>query len=89
MKKTIFLYVHGEDYSALTFGRDYNAQEVYEDMIAKGETTRTISTDDDYMEIEIVEFGEVDPKFESFIKDRLCDYDQLKSADIFEVFDRT
>ena len=85
MEKTIFLYVHGADYSALDFKRECNAQEIYEDMISESEVSRTISDDGTYMEIDIVEFGEVDSKFISFMKNELCDYEGLKSKNIFEV----
>jgi len=86
MKKTIFLYVRGEDYSALEFERRFEEQKVYEDMVAKGETSRIIDEDESYMKIDIVEFGEVDSKFVSFMFCELCDYDHLKSSNIYEVF---
>jgi len=79
--KRVFLYVSGVDYSALDFSRDYNAQEVYEEMIKKGLTQNTV----DDIDITIKEFGEIDDKFIEFMKDYLCDYDQLSDADIFEV----
>ncbi|OMD76866.1 hypothetical protein [Paenibacillus odorifer] len=82
--KSVFLYVRGDDYSALAFDKRFSAQELYLDMIIKGETSRTID-DQDYMEIDIVEFDKIDDKFLSWIKNNLCDYDQLKSEDIFEV----
>lgn len=82
--KSVFLYVRGDDYSALTFDQKFYAQEVYEDMVSKGETSRTID-DEDYMNIDIVEFNKVDERFLKWVKDYLCDYDQLKGRDIFEV----
>jgi hypothetical protein len=85
MAKSIFLYVHGEDYSAMDFTRNYVAQEVYEDMMKCNEITRTIDTDETYMEIDILEFDEVDPKFVTFMKNRICDYDHLKAKDIYAV----
>lgn len=83
--KSVFLYIRGDDYSALSFDKRFNAQEVYEDMTSKGETSRTIDDDYDYMDIDIVEFNKVDDKFLDWIKSNLCDYDQLKGSDIFEV----
>ncbi|MEJ3719265.1 hypothetical protein WGM54_14690 [Paenibacillus polymyxa] len=84
MEKSVFLYVRGDDYSAMIFDRNFNAQEIYEDMIRKGESSRTIDGED-YMDIDIVEFDKVDTRFMSWIKNNLCDYDQLKGSDIFEV----
>lgn len=86
MSKTVFLYVYGEDYSALEFERNYKAQEVYETMVAEGVTKKVLQDDDDsYIEVKIEEFNAVDPNFVSFVLNNLCDYDQLKSEDIYEV----
>lgn len=83
-EKRVFLYVSGGDYSALDFDENYNAQEIYNKMKSDGITTTRLDSDD-YIEVVIYEFGAIDDKFISFMKDRLCDYDQLKAADIFEV----
>jgi hypothetical protein len=86
MSKTVFLYVYGADFSAIDFEKKYNAQEVYESMLAEGVTHKVLEdTDDAYIEVKIKEFGEVDPEFVTWIMYELCDYDQLKAADIFEV----
>ncbi|MGG1652272.1 hypothetical protein ABHN03_03995 [Paenibacillus sp. NRS-1775] len=84
MNKSVFLYVRGDDYSAMLFDKNFNAQEIYEDMIRNGESSRTID-EEDYIEIDIVEFEKVDTRFISWIKNNLCDYDQIKGSDIFEV----
>ncbi|MEK4427687.1 hypothetical protein MHB54_00355 [Paenibacillus sp. FSL M7-0802] len=84
MDKSVFLYVRGDDYSAMLFDQNFNAQEIYEDMIRNGESSRTIDGED-YMDIDIVEFEKVDTRFMKWIKSNLCDYDYLKGSDIFEV----
>ncbi|KAF6565310.1 hypothetical protein G9G63_09120 [Paenibacillus sp. EKM202P] len=84
MNKSVFLYVRGDDYSALTFDQNFNAQEIYEDMVRNGESSRTIDGEY-YMDIDIEEFEKIDTRFVKWIKNNLCDYDQLKGSDIFEV----
>jgi hypothetical protein len=84
MNKSVFLYVRGDDYSALTFDQNFDAQEVYEDMVQNDEISRTIE-EEDYMDIDIVEFDEVDDKFMKWVKSNLCDYDYLKGSNIFKV----
>ncbi|WP_411735083.1 hypothetical protein [Paenibacillus sp. M2] len=83
-EKSVYLYVCGGDYAAIEFVRNYNPQEVYEEMCSSGETLRVID-EDDYIELRIVEFKQVDSTFVDWIKDNLCDYDQLKARDIIEV----
>jgi hypothetical protein len=85
LKKNIFLYVYGDDYSALGFSEKYNTKEVYESMIAAGITHKILENDEYYIEVKIKEFGEIDPEFIYFMKDQLCDYDNLKNSDIFKV----
>lgn len=85
MDKTIYLLVSGGDYSALDFERNFNAEKVYQEMLEEGVTSRVYDTDDYYIEVSIKEFGIVDPDFEIFIKDQLCDYDQLKATNFYQV----
>lgn len=85
MSKTVFLYVYGDDYSALGFERKYNVQDVYEQMVAEEVTKKVIENDEYYIEAKIEEFGEIDPDFVSFMLNNLCDYDQLKSENIYKV----
>lgn len=82
--KSVFLHVYGGDYSAMIFDQSYKPQEVYEDMMKKGEQHRVID-EEDYIEIRIKEFNKVDDEFLSWVKNTLCDYDELKSEDIFEI----
>ncbi len=83
-EKSVYLYVYGDDYAAIDFSRNYNPQEVYEEMCSNGETHKIID-EDDYIELRIIEFDKVDSTFVDWIKDNLCDYDQLKGRDIIEV----
>lgn len=86
MDKTVFLYVSGDgDYNALDFERNFNAQQVYQDMLNENVSKKVFDTDDYYIVVQIKEFRAVDPEFISFVKNNLCDYDALKAEDIFEV----
>lgn len=81
MTKRVFLLVTGDEYSAMTFSQEYNAQEFYESMVADGETERELEDGT----VEIKEFGAVDDEFIQFIRDEIMDYDQSKDTDFFEV----
>lgn len=90
--KTAFLYVNNDgDYDAMTFERQYDPQTVYEEMLAEGVTKKELpdleyGEDEGYtITVELKEFGAVDPDFETFVIDRLCDYDQLKARNIYRV----
>lgn len=83
--ESVFLYVYGDDYSAMTFEQNYNINEVYKDMVNNGETFRVIDEDEDYIEIQIKTFKKVHDDFLNFVIDSLCDYDQLKGANIYRV----
>jgi hypothetical protein len=90
MSKSVFLFVsnHG-DFDAEYFERDYDPQTVYEEMISEGVTKKRLRIIDDeyedYTTVKIVEFGEVDPSFEEFVLEKLCDYDMLKARCIYRV----
>lgn len=79
-----FLYVKGNDYAALNFEEKYNPQEFYNQMVVEN-VTEKILKDDFYAEVEIKEFGVIDPDFLSFVQHELRDYDDTKHWDIFEV----
>lgn len=88
MTKRVFLYVNGEDYSAMEFDKKYNAeakQALYENMVRADKTIKTIEEDDIYAVVRIAEFGEIDDEFISFVFDKFVDYDVSKAQDIFEV----
>lgn len=85
MTKRIFLYATGSDYAAMDFSDNFNVQQVYEEMVQENVTTKTIDTDEYYIELKILEFGAIDDKFISFIQNSMLDYDQTKASDFFEV----
>lgn len=84
-KESIWLHVKGDDFAVSVFEENCNVEETYKDIIEKGLTSTILDIDDTYIEVEIIKFGEVDVEFESFIKNNLCDYDQLKNEDLFRV----
>ncbi len=83
--KTIFLYVKGSDYAATDFINHYNPQEVYQEMLSEGVKEKIISNDEEYIEIEVKEFGYIDDQFLDFILREFCDEDNLASCNIFKV----
>lgn len=88
MSKRVFLHVDGEDYSAMEFEKKYSNDErqaLYEDLVKAGKKSITIEEDDIYANVKIVEFGEIDDEFISFVFDKFVDYDVTKATDIFEV----
>lgn len=85
MAKSVFLYVHGSDYSALDFEQNFNAQEVYKNLLEEGKRKTIFDTDDYYIEVAIKEFEGVDNKFIEFVSNELCDYDHLKDKNIYRV----
>lgn len=84
MKKSIFLYVYGEDYSALHFEENFDVNEVYNQMISEGVSKKVLDSED-YIEVKILEFNEVDNDFVYFVLNEICDYDVLKSQNIYRV----
>jgi hypothetical protein len=86
MSKTVFLHVKGDDYSALNFEDNFNEDQVYKQMMAEGVTTKTFESDDYYIDVRIIEFGEIDSDFIDFVKYQLIDYDNSKNENIYRVF---
>jgi hypothetical protein len=82
MSKRVFLFVEGYDYSAMIFEQEYNAQKVYEDMLAQGEGFVTLIGD---INVKIMEFGEIDDNFITFLNNDMFDYDSLKAKNFYEV----
>jgi hypothetical protein len=85
MTKRVFLRASGDDHSAMNFDRNFDIQKFYEDMVKEGVTKKTIDTDEFYIDVKILEFGEIDDKFISFVRDFIMDYDMSKANDFFEV----
>ena len=93
-----FIYMWGEgDYSAVLFeNSEYSSKDIYKEMIEKDvkRLHKTITSvdecDEEWTEeltFELLEFGDVDPKFESFVLNEMCDYDALKASNIYRVED--
>lgn len=82
-----YILVEGNgDLAALTFELSgISIQDIYKEMLETKK--RTVAKEIDNMDIwfTLVEFKEVDPKFEEFIKKTICDYDQLKDRNIYRV----
>lgn len=85
MVKHIFLLVKGDDYSALHFEEHFKAQEVYEQMIKDNLKCKTFESDEYYIDVHIKEFESIDPKFITFIRNEIHDYDASKHYDFIEV----
>lgn len=85
MSKRVFLYVIGDDYSALHFEDNFDSQEVYEQMIKEGVTSKSFEGENYYISVYIKEFGEIDDGFISFVLNSLMDYDSTKHTNIYEV----
>lgn len=87
MANTVVLLVSGDgDYGAMTFEQNYDAQVVYENMVAEDVTSKTIVYKDDLygdedLYVSIINFGEVDMEFINFIVNEFLDYDAMKRQD--------
>ena len=84
-EKRVFLYVTGDDYSAMEFNEDYDKQLFYEDMVKEGVEKKIIDNGILYAEVYIYEFGSIDENFLYFVKNTIQDEDQSKQSDFFEV----
>jgi hypothetical protein len=76
------LYVNGSasdnDFGAIDFRKKHNGVKVA-DIIDNIEEYQ----DRDEYEITVLNFDSIDPRFVSFIKDHIQDYDQAKAQDFF------
>ena len=86
MKKSIFLYVTGEDFAAVLFERNFTKEAVYEEMVKEGVTHKVYENEYDYyIEVTIYEFDEVDEKFEEFIKQEFIQSDDGKQTNFYRI----
>lgn len=84
--KSVFLYVFGGDYAALDFERKYDPLSFYYDMLKEGKRYVVINSDEMYAEVKIKEFNDfISDDALVFIKDSLCDYDDLKHTNLYKV----
>lgn len=91
MATYLFVYDDG-DFGAMTFEQNYDAQTVFNEMIAEGVTHKYVvdpDTEEADISVEIKTFGEVDSEFESFIFDKFVDYDSTKASNIYRVKEAT
>jgi len=75
--KSKCLYVSGGDFSALSFQEEYSGTKV-SDIIEN-----LSDYESEEWDLEVYEFGEVDPEFVEFVRDTVQDYDQKKDATFF------
>jgi len=83
-KKTVFLYVTGEDFSAMHFEKHYDPKEFYKEMVEDDVQERVIEASF-YAEVKILEFGEIDKDFIDYVKSNLIDYDHSKDSNLYHV----
>lgn len=75
------LHVYGDDdYGALEFENYFKGQTV-KSIIERFIYTEEEHDGDFYMDL--LEFNEVDEKFAQWIKNQICDYDQLKHENFY------
>jgi hypothetical protein len=83
------LHVWGDgDYGAMYVEDEYGVQRAYNEAKDIDGCLAIYSPDDDrYPEayVEVLEFGEVDPKFVSFIEENFMDYDRSKGENYFVI----
>lgn len=89
-----FLYVYGSDYCARYFEEYFDVKEVYSEMVDTGVTETVLKfkhpeagEDEDFenIEVKLLKFDDVDPKFVKFVLSELCDDDMLNDAKIYRV----
>lgn len=85
MAKNYYVHITGDDYSAMHYEETPQIQEYVERMLLTGDKQERVvyQEADVYLEARLLEFGEVDPDFEHYIKENLSDYDIMKSENIF------
>jgi len=87
MKRTIWLYVYGEnDFSADWFQDHVTVLDLYHDMEARNQHRTVLQDDDgDPVYVEIKEFGDVALSFVNFIREEICKESSLEARNIFFV----
>lgn len=77
--KNKLIYVDGEDYAAVFFENWVEANKLsFEDVCVLSE----IGDDEGYAEIQVLEFGEIDPKFIKFMY-QVQDYETSKHENFY------
>lgn len=76
------LHVYGDEHSAMYVDDVFGLEKAYK--LAKENGGKCIIDEDDgYAEVKVLEFGNVDEKFVSFINNNFIDYDRAKDEDFF------
>lgn len=79
------IHVRGDgDYAAMFIETEYGVQKAYEDAVANGGQIE-IEEDFNHAEVTVMEFGAVDPKFISYLTDKVLDYDITKHNGFFVI----
>lgn len=80
------LYVTGSDYSAMHISDEFGIEKAIK-LAEENGGSYIVDNDEIYAELKILEFGEVDSNFISFIEDKFIDYDVSKGTDFFIIKD--
>jgi hypothetical protein len=78
----VLLVKGDDDYGALKFEDEMGVEKAKE-LIAEGKEIK--SEDEGVFYGEVFEFGEVDPKFVEFIRNKIEDYDTTKHVNFYEL----
>ena len=81
------IYVSGnDDFAALDFEKHFNGKtvkEIIDSEFSNHTSSIEFETDEGNFEIELYNFGEVDPEFINFVNNQILDYDQSKHTNFY------
>ncbi len=85
------IYVSGDDYASLEFSNAHKDEQVsnfIETFFSEGETSIEYvflgdNHDEVTVSIDCYDFGEIDPKFNSFVRNNVQDYDDSKHSNFY------
>lgn len=86
-KRNIYLFVTGDEDAAIWFESTFNIREFYKEMVKEGLKEKSVKVEGIQIDVKIKEFGEVDPEYERFVVDELCNEDHLRTHSLFWVDD--
>lgn len=80
------LYVHSDDdYAALNFEEKMNVDGAVKQLTDSGKKSILYKDDDCTFTVDLLEFGEIDPKFIQFLQSEILDYDASKHNNFYIV----
>lgn len=91
MENLIILHVSGDKWAASAFEQAYDAQGFYQQMVEEGDTRVSLGVADPEgngfieVEIQLMEFGPVDPAFLNYTRAGLRSWDDQQHTDFFQV----